>query len=128
MLVIVHGRARQRRHGLALCAADQHADLFRRMIFHVAGMDQQPRGDFDVPKVFGNLGRIIHRAPDEGDLSAMLKREVHGQLDAMDGRGKAGDKQSLLSPRENFVELATHRSFARGVAFALNVGRILQKG
>ena len=44
VLVIVDGGARERRHGLALRAADHHADFFRREILHLAGMDQQPSG------------------------------------------------------------------------------------
>ena len=57
VLVIVDGGAGERRHRLALGAADQHADLFRREILHLARIDHQAFGDFDVPQVFGNLGR-----------------------------------------------------------------------
>ena len=48
VLVIVHRGARERRHRFALRPADQHADLFRREILHLAGMDQQALGNLDV--------------------------------------------------------------------------------
>src|SRR5262252_8943780 len=67
VLVVVDRSAGQRRHRLALSTADQYAHLLRREVFHFAGIDNQPFWSFDVSEVFGNLRRIVHRAPDEGD-------------------------------------------------------------
>ena len=69
VLVIVDGGARQRRHRLALRAADQHANFLRRKVLHLAGMNQQALGNFDVAEVLRNLRRVVHRAADEGDFA-----------------------------------------------------------
>ena len=127
MLVVVHRGPRQRRHRFALGSADQYADFLRREILHLARMDQQSFGNFDVAQVFGNLRRVVHRAADERDLAAMLAGHFHRQLDAMNGRRETGDEQPPLGAREDFVELAAHRALARRVALALDVGRVLQQ-
>ena len=127
VLVIVHRSAGERRHRLALRAADQHADLFRRKILHLAGMDQQALGNLDVAQILGDLRGIVHRAPDERHLAPVLPRHFHRQLDAMDGGRKTGDEQPPLGVREDFVKLPPHRALARRVALALDVGRVLEQ-
>ena len=84
VLVVVDGGARERGHGLALGAADQHADFFRREILHLAGIDDEAFGNFDVAEVFGDLGGVVHGAADEGDFAAVLVREFDRQIDAVD--------------------------------------------
>src|ERR1700733_11419997 len=86
VLVIVDSGARKGGHGLALRAADQDANFFRREVLHLAGIDHEAVGDFDVAEILSDLGRVIHGAADEGDFAAMCVREFNGQLDAMDGR------------------------------------------
>ena len=127
VLVVIHRRPRQRRHGLALRAADQHADFFRREVLHLAGMDQHALGNVDIAQVFRDLGGIVHGAADETDLAAVLARHVHRQLDAVNRRRETGDEQPPLGAGEDLVELAAHRALARRVALALHVGRILQE-
>jgi len=78
VFVIVDGRAGERRHGLALGSADEHADLFRREILHLAGIDDEAFWYFDVAEVFGDLGGVVHGAPDEGDFASVLVREFDG--------------------------------------------------
>ena len=127
VLVIVDGGARQRGHGFALRAADQHADFFRREVLHLAGIDHQAFGNFDVAEVFGNLGGVVHGAADEGDFASMLVGDLHGELDAVNGGREAGDEKAALGARENFVELAADGALAGRVAFALDVGGILKQ-
>ena len=78
MLVIVDSGARKGGHGLALRAADQDANFFRREVLHLAGIDHEAVGDFDVAEIFGDLGGIVHGAADEGDLAAVRVREFDG--------------------------------------------------
>ena len=49
------------------------------------------------------------------------------QLDAMNGRGKTGNKQPPLGVGEDFVELAAHGALAGRVSLALDVGGILKQ-
>ena len=127
VLVIIDGGARQGRHGLALRAADQHADFFGREILHLPGIDHEAVGDFDVAEVFGDFGGVVHGAAEECDFAAVLVRQFDGQADAMNGRRKTGNEQPPLGVRKNFVKLAPHGSLAGRVALALDVGRILKQ-
>ena len=127
MLVIVDGGARERRHGLALGAADEHADFFRREVFHLAGIDDEAVGNFDVAEVFGDLGGVVHGAADEGDLASVLVGEFHGEVDAVDGTREAGDEEAALGVGEDFVELAADGALAGRVSLALDVGGILKE-
>ena len=90
-------------------------------------MNQQPVRDIDVAEVLRDLGRLHHGAADQRDLASVLERQLHRQLDAMDGRREAGDEQLLPGAGEDFLEARAHRAFARRVAAALDVGRILEQ-
>ena len=127
VLVIVDGGAGERGHGLALRAADEHANFFRRKILHLAGIDDQTVGDFDVAKVFGNLGGIVHGAAEECDLASVLVCELHREIDAVNGRREARDEKPALGVRENFVKFAANGAFTRRVPLALDVGGILKQ-
>src|SRR5579885_877860 len=127
VLVIVDGRARQGRHGFALRAADQDADLLRRKVLHFARVNKQALRDLHVAQVFGDFGRGVHGAPDEGDLAAVLPGEFDGKLNAVDGGRETGDEEAALGAGEDFVELTANGAFAGRVAFALDVGRVLQQ-
>ena len=115
------------RHGLALGAADEHADFFRREILHLAGIDDEAVGNFDVAEIFGDLGGVVHGAADEGDFASVLVGEFDGEIDAVDRRREAGDEEPALGVGENFVELAADGAFAGRVSLALDVGGILKQ-
>ena len=127
VLVIVDRGAGERGHGLALGSADQHADFFRGKILHLAGIDHQAVGNFDVAQVFGDLRGVVHGAADEGDFAAVLVGEFDRELDAVDGRREAGDEQPALGVGEDFIELAADGALAGGVSLALDVGGILKQ-
>ena len=91
VLVVIHRRAGQCRHGFALRAADEHADSLRREVFHFAGMDHHAVGNLDVTQVFRDFGGVLHGAADEADLAAVLSRHIHRQLDAVNRRREAGE-------------------------------------
>src|SRR5271169_6695639 len=57
----------------------------------------------------------------------MLESLFHRQLDAMDRRRKARDKQTLLGARKNLFESGPHRPFARRIAPPLHVRRVLKQ-
>ena len=127
MLVVVHGSARQRRHRLALRAADHHADLVRRQVANLRGMNQQSLGNVDVAKVLRDLGRLHHRAAHQRHLAAVLKGHLQRQLDAMDRRREARDKQPLFGAGENLLEAGANGAFTGRVALALDIGRVLEE-
>src|SRR5690242_6200658 len=127
VLVVIHRGARQRRHGLTLRAADEHAHLLRRKIFDLPGMNQQPIGHVYVAQVGGDLRRVGHGAPHQRHFPVVFKRQLERQLDAVNGRGEAGDEQAPLCPGEHLVELAPHRALTRRVAGPLDVGGILKQ-
>src|SRR5579871_114922 len=85
VLVVVHRGAGERRHGLALGAADQHANLARGEILDFAGVDEQPVGHIDVAKVGSDGRRIGHGAAHQRDFAVVLVGQFEGQLDAMNG-------------------------------------------
>src|SRR5664280_1167009 len=127
VLVIVNRRPRQGRHGLALRAADEHANFLRREIANLGGMNQQSLGRLDVAEVLRDLRRLHHGAADQRQLAPIFEGLLHGQLDAMDRGGETGDKQSPLGARENLLKARTHGAFAGRVTAALYVGGILKE-
>ena len=127
VLVIVDGGARERGHGLALRAADEHANFFRRKILHLAGIDDQAVGDFDVAEILGDLGGIVHGAAEERDFAAVLVGELDREIDAVNRRRKAGNEKPPLGVGEYFVELSSYGALAGRVSLALDVGGILEQ-
>src|ERR1017187_8831500 len=127
VLVIIHGRAGQRRHRFALRAADEDADFLRREVFHFAGMDQHALGNLDITQVFGDLGRVVHGAAYETNLAAVVPRHVNGELDAVDRGREAGDEQTPLGADKYLFKLAADRALAGCVALPLDIGGILQQ-
>jgi len=127
VLMVVDGGAAERGHRLALRPADEHADFFRRKVLHLAGIDDQPFGNLDVAEIFGDLGRIVHGAADEGDFASVLVREFDREIDAVNRAREAGDKEAALGMRKDFVELAPDGTFAGRVSLALDVGGILKQ-
>ena len=127
VLVIVDRGSRQGGHRLALGSADQYAYFLGGIVFHLAGMNQQPFGNLDIAQIFGDLGGTVHGTPDKCYFSAVLPGQFDGELEAMNRRRKAGDEQPAFGAGENLVKLAPHRPLARGVSLALDVGRVLEQ-
>ena len=90
-------------------------------------MDQEPLGNLDIAQVLGNFGRVVHGAPDEGNLASVFESQIDRELDAMNRGRKTRNKQPPLGARKHFIELAPHRPLAGCVSLALNVGGILQQ-
>ena len=80
-----------------------------------------------IAQILRDLGRLHHRAPHQRNLAAVLEGLIDGQLNAMDRRREAGDEQTAFGAGEDFLEARTNRAFARRVALALHVGRILKQ-
>jgi len=128
VFVVVDGGAGEGGHGLALGSADEDADFFRGEILHLAGIDDEALGNFDVAEIFGDLGGVVHRAAEEGDLATVLVGEFNRKIDAVDGRGETGDEETALGVGENFVEFASDSALAGSVSLALDVGGVLKQG
>ncbi len=127
VLVVLHRGARERRHGLALRAADQDRHLVGSVVLDLAGMNDEPRRRVDVPEVLRDLGGLRHGAPHQRDLAVVLGSHLHRQLDAMNGRGKARDKKAVFGSREDVLETRAHRPLAGGVSLPLDIGRVLKE-
>jgi len=127
VLVIIDRGAGECGHRLALGAADENTDFLRRKILHLAGMNQQAFGNVEVAQILGDFGRAVHRAANERHFPSVLKGQIDGQPDAVNRRREARDEQAALRAGEDFVELAANGALAGCVAFALDVGGILQQ-
>src|SRR5947209_384218 len=90
-------------------------------------MNEQAGGHVDVAEVLRDLSGLIHAAADERDLAAVLVGHFHRELDAMDGRGKAGDEEALLGRAEDVFKARADSTLARRVPGALDVGGILKE-
>ena len=73
VLVVVDGGAAQRAHRLALRAADQHHQLLRREVAHLAGIDHQPGRHVDVAQVLRDLSALHHGAAHDGTLRPCVR-------------------------------------------------------
>ena len=91
-------------------------------------MNQQPVGQIQVSEIQGDFRRLGHGAADQGYLASIFSGHFHRQLNAMDGRRKAGDEDAARTAREDLVELAPYGALARRVAGPLDVGRVLEEG
>src|SRR5579864_7014927 len=85
VLVVIDRGTGERGHGLSLGTADQNANFFGRKILHLARIDEQAFGHFDITEVFGDLGGVVHGATDEGDFASVLVGKFDGKLDAVNG-------------------------------------------
>ena len=89
-------------------------------------MNQQVVRNFYVSEVFCDLGGGSHRTANKSDLTAVLVRELHCQLDPVNGGGETGDEKTALGAGEDFIELAADRALAGRIAFALDIGGVLK--
>ncbi len=90
-------------------------------------MDDEAGGRVDVAEVLGDFGGVVDGAADERDLAAVLVGEVHGDADAMDGGGEAGEEDAALGGSEDVVEAGDDGFFAGGEAGAVDVGGVLEE-
>ena len=97
VLVIIHGHARKRRHGLALSAGNEHHDLIGRGLHHVLGADQDAIRNVEQAERMGDLADGCHTASDNSDFAAELRRKIQHKLNAVDRRTEAGDHQPALA-------------------------------
>ena len=122
VLVVVHSRAGERGHRLALGAADHHTDFFGCEVLHLARVNQQALGNFDIAEVLSNFRRTVHGAADESDLASVFPGQLDRQLDAMYRRRKAGNKKSPLGASKYFVKFTPHGALAWRITPTLDVG------
>ena len=97
-------------------------------VFHLARIDDEAVGNFDVSKIFGDLRGVVHGAAEEGDFASVLVGELDSEINAVDRRREARDKKAALGVGEDFVELAADGALAGRVSLALDVGGILKQG
>ena len=128
VLVVVDCGAAQGRHGFTLRAADQDHQLLGRVVAHLAGIDDEALGNFDVAEVLGNLSALHHGTTDDSHFAAMLAGQIEGDADAEDGGGEAAEEELLLGLREDLVEPGNDGALAGRVAGAIDICRVLQQG
>ena len=125
--VVVDGGSGESGHGLALGSGDEDAELAGRGVLDLVGVDDEAGGGIDVAEVLGDFSGVIDGSADEGDLAAVLVGKVHGDLDAVDGGGEAGEEEALLGGSEDVVEAGNDGLFAGGEAGAVDVGGVLEE-
>ena len=97
------------------------------IVADLAGGDEGRGGQLDVAQVLRNLGGLGEAASYQGDLAVELVGHLGGQLDAVDGRRKAGDEKPAAGVEKDLLEFGTHHAFAGGGAGAFDVGRVLHQ-
>src|SRR5215470_15382270 len=90
-------------------------------------MDERSFGDIEISQVEADLSGLSHGTSDQSHLAPVFESQIYGQLDSVDRRGKAGDKQALLGACKDFVEFAANGALARRVTASLNVGGVLKQ-
>ena len=125
--VIIHGDARERRHGLGLAAADQHHQFFRRERIDVLRAHHQAVGNAQAVHAVRDLDVIDHAAADESDFAADGGGDVHDLLDARDRRCEAGDDHFARRRAREFLDARADGPLRRRVAGALDVGAVAEQ-
>src|SRR5437667_7846553 len=77
-----------------------------------------------IAHAMANLGYADHAAADETYFPALLRGEIHDELQPVDGAGKAGDENAVLRSRKNLFETPPDSALGRREAGPLHVGGI----
>src|ERR1700722_1788250 len=101
MLVVVDGGATEGAHGLALGSADEDEQFVGRVVAHLAGIDDEAGGDFDVAEVLRDFSAIHHGAAEDYGFATVLTGELEGDADAIDRRREATEEELLFSLGKN---------------------------
>ena len=120
------GDAGEGRHGLALAAGGDDADLIAGQALDLIQVCQGAFGHLHVPQLGGHFQRIFHAAAADGHLPAIPCRHVHHLLDAIHVRGEGGDDDALVAAVEEGVKAVPHAALALGEAGALHVGGVTE--
>ena len=124
VLVIVHRRARQRRHRLALRARNQHRQLVRCRVHGILRADQHSVGNRQQPQRMRDLGNAGHAAAYDRHLAPELFGNIQNLLDAMNRRAEAGNHDAPLGAVENVLEARPHRALRFRIARPVRVRRV----
>src|ERR1022692_627133 len=124
VLVVIHGHARKRRHGLALRARNEHGDLFRGGAHDVLRTDQDSVGNLEQPEGVGNLADGCHTPSDNRHFPAELRRKIQHQLNSVDGRTETRDHQTSLGAVEDVFHARLDGALGFGVARPVGIGRV----
>src|ERR1700739_4280642 len=128
VLVVVDSGAAEGTHGLTLGAAYEEHQLVGRVVAHLARIDDEARRDFDIAQILRDFGALHHGAAEDDGLATVFARQFKRDANAVDGRGEAAEEELLPGLRKDLVQAGNDGAFAGGVAGALDVGGILEKG
>ena len=127
-LVVAGGHQREGRHGLALRAGRDDADLAVGEPVDLLDVHQDPVGDLEDPQSPGQLDVLAHRPPEGGHLAPAGHGGVDHLLDAVDVAGEAGHHDAVaLAGQEDPSQGGPHRALRGGEAGLLGVGRVAQQ-
>ena len=127
VLVIIHSHAGQRGHGLALCAGDQNGGLRRLGIRHILRADEHAVRNVQQLVPMRNFRDGDHAAAHQRYLAAELVRKIQNQLQTVDRRTEAADKEAVLRPVENIFQAWAHGTLRIRVAGAVRIGGIREQ-
>ena len=122
--VVVVRHPTQGRERLALRASGDHDDLVVGPVLDLAGLDQHPVGDLDVPQRAADADVLAHRASHQRDLAPERGGRVHHLLHAMDVGRKTRDDHAPRSVRERLLQVRADPALRRRETRTVRVGRV----
>ena len=122
MAVVRH--AVQGGHGLALRPGRNDHELLARIAAHLIDVDHDLALVREIAQLARNCRDLLHAAPADRHLAAILGRDVEDLLQAGHVRGEGGYDDALLAVLKELFEARPDRLFRRGVSGALDVGRV----
>ena len=78
----------------------------------------------EISQLDGDLGDVLHTAAADGNLASVVCRGVQNLLDTIDVRGERRDNNTLITALELRLKRLSDLNLTRGVAVALDIGRV----
>ena len=124
VLMVIHGHARQRRHGFALSAGNEDGHFVARQSHGILGAQQDAVGNIQQAERVRDLGHRHHASANHRHAAVEFPRQIEDQLDAVDGGTEAGDHHPALGAVENLFHARADGALALGEAGAVGIGGI----
>ena len=124
LLMLGKGHAVQGGHGLALAAGGDDDHLVARQLVELLDIHHHVVRDIHIAQHLGHAQDVLHAAPGDADLAAVLHRHVDDLLQAVDVGGEGGDDDALVAALEELVEARADLALGVGVAGLFHIGGV----
>ena len=114
----------QRGHGLTLRAGGYDDQLAARVAPDLGNVDHDLACVLEVAELGGDTRDLLHASAADRDLSACTGRDVEDLLETGHVGGERRDDNALVALEDELLERLADDLLARGVARALDVGRV----